>query len=347
MVALRLSELLAKRGIEAHYFSYAKPFALNNQLENWKFHQVKRTSYPLFKDVGPPYSIALANLIAKKVNQNGISIINSHYGLPHSVSAYLAKQIVKFSSIVSLHGSDVYLTGNSDDYKEIFALSLKNSEEIIAVSNFLAQLAKKHFDLHKKPKVIYNGIDTDLFTPSNEERRKSIVHASNFREIKRVPFLIDIFSRISADFPDWELILIGDGPERVECMKQVRLLNLKDRVKFLGTIINIPEAFSNAGIVAVPSEQESFGLTIAEGMSSEAAIWASDVGGIPEVCIDGKNGLLFNSNDKEEAEDKLRELISNSSLRIKLGKAGRERIKEKFSVNKILEEYIGVYNKFG
>jgi len=345
MVATRLASELARRGHQVHFLSYSRPYAFTEDQKYMHIHQVPKDTYALFQDIGNLYTIKLANSIAKIMKDYDINIFNSHYGIPHSTSAFLAKQITPFESVTTLHGSDTHLLGKADAFNALMRVSLESDYTVTAVSNFLANLAFQVFHLSKRPTVIYDWIDTKEFAPGPEEREKVIIHASNFRKIKRIPYLIDLFAKVASDFPEWKLRLIGDGPERQMCYRKALLLNLGDRIDFIDPIREIPQAFQNAAILVATSEMESFGLTLGEAMSTETPVITSDVGGTSEVCVDGKTGYLFQPNDMDEAVGKLRKLMEDEDLRRKFGKAGRQRIIEKFSVDHIVNQYLDLYKK--
>jgi L-malate glycosyltransferase len=339
MVATRLAMELSNRGHDIHYISYKKPFGLVKHQPNLTLHEVKVSNYSLFREIGSLYTINLSNFIKKVVQEQNLSIVNSHYGIPHAVSCYLAKQMIDFKSIVSLHGSDVHLFGDDEAFHDIMSHVLQNTDMLTTVSDYLADLSYKTFKLKTKPLVIYDFIDTNEFKPLGIEREKVIVHASNFRDIKRVPFLVNIFAKIAKDFPDWKLKLIGDGPDRITVARQVREYGIRDQVIFVDPHMDIPREFAEASILATPSKIESFGLTIGEGMACETPIWATNTGGIPEVCVDGETGFLFDPNDYEQAEEKLRHLMSDEHLRVEMGRKGRQFIKAKFDIKKIVDQY--------
>lgn len=344
MLATRLAIELAKRDHDVHYISYKRPFGLIADIEHITLHQVPLGSYSLFSEIGNLYTINLANFIAKVVKQESIEVVNSHYAIPHAVSGYLASQLVKFKSVVTLHGSDTHLLGQQEAFRDVVGLALRNSEELTAVSHYLADLSVETFQLPTKPHVIYDFIDIDEFRPGPEHRPNVIVHASNFREIKRVPFLVETFGRVAQDHPDWRLRLIGDGPDRIKCLRLARQLKIRNQIDFVEPHMNIPHDFANAAILACPSRVESFGLTIGEGMSCETPIWASTGGGIPEVCVDGETGELFDPEDNDEAEEDLRRLMDDENRRRRMGKKAREVVSEKFSMKQIVTEYERTFN---
>lgn len=346
MLATRLAIELAREH-EVHFITYQRPFLLREQ-NTIHLHLVAMESYALFNAVGNLYTIQLANTIVDIVAQYKIELLHAHYAIPHVVSVQLAQQIlqkqgIQLKSVVTLHGSDVHLLGKSPVFNTIVKHALMNTDRVTAVSHFLSELAVSTYDLQPPPTVVYNFIDTDKFQPKMSERTMCIVHASNFRKIKRVGFLLRIFARVVADFPEWTVKLLGDGPERVQMRKLARSLRIEEKIVFGGITTNIPEEFASASILAAPSLVESFGLTICEAMATSTPVWATRAGGIPEACPENVAGLLFAVDDEIEAEEQLRKLMKNETLRHKLGKNGRAYVKTHFSIAKIVPQYVEIY----
>ncbi len=349
MVATRLGLELANRSdYELHMLFYKKPFLLENQEnlpENLIFHEIERSGYALFRDIGSPFTIHSASSMAKVVKSEQIDIIHSHYAIPHAVSAYLAKQINPVKTVVTTHGSDTHTLGKHNSYQPTISLALKKSDMVISVSKFLARETETVFGLENNSvRVIYDFINTDIFNPIDFNNKElSIIQASNFRSVKRIPLLIKIFSKIHEEFPDWKLKLVGDGPELTTSVRITRELNMQHQVEFLGVRADIPNLFSKSSILISGSEVESFGLTIAEAMACGTPIIAPRVGGIPEVVDDNVTGLLYDSSDMADAVDKLSKMMSNTELRKQMGIKSRDKINREFSVQKIVSQYDDLY----
>lgn len=345
-IATRLGIELANKGHNVHFLFYKKPFFLKDfdKLDNITFHLVEQPSYALFKDIGAPYTIQASAKIAEIVRQYKIDIMHSHYAIPHAVVSYLAKKMSGIRNLVTTHGSDAHTLGKDPSYNETLQLALHDMNGVTSVSNFLARETEEVFNLkNNSVKTVYDFINTSEFYPMSEERELSIMHASNFRSVKQVPFMIEIFSELANDYPSWKLDLVGNGPDWSVCHRIAREFKIKNRVNFLGTRKDIPKLLSKASILASTSKIESFGLTIAEAMATETAVWASNVGGIPEVCEHEKTGLLFDPTSKSDAVEKLAKLMSSEQLRQTLGRKGRQVVKEKFSTEKIIAEYEDIY----
>jgi N-acetyl-alpha-D-glucosaminyl L-malate synthase BshA len=346
LIATRLGLQLAENGHEIHFLFYKRPFLLGDRdtNENITFHSIDRPSYALFGEIGAPFTIQSAAKIAQVTRSEKIDILHSHYAIPHAVSSYLASNSVPLKTIVTTHGSDAHTLGHDPSYNEMIGLALQNTTCVTSVSKFLARETETVFNLASDSvKVIYDFVDTQEFKPESENRSLNIVQASNFRPVKQVPLLVEIFAKVVDSFPSWNLNLIGNGPEWPLCVRKVRELKIKDNVNFLGVQTNIPKLFSEASILASSSKVESFGLTIAEGMACETPIWAPNAGGIPELCVHGENGYLYNQDDISDAVEKLSKLMENEDRRRKFGQNGRKRINKYFSTKIIVKQFENLY----
>jgi N-acetyl-alpha-D-glucosaminyl L-malate synthase BshA len=346
LIATRLGIELANRGHDIHFLFYKKPFFLKDfdKLDNITFHLVERPSYALFKDIGAPYTIQAAAKISQLVKEHNINILHSHYAIPHAVVAYLVKKMNSINTVVTTHGSDVHSLGRDPSYNETIKLALEDSNCVTSVSEYLSRDTENVFNLpNGSVQTIYDFVNTNEFYPTGENREKNIIHASNFRPVKQVPLMIQIFAELVDDFPDWKLDLVGTGPDWPICQREARRLKISDNVRFLGVRKDIPDLMSKAAILGSTSRIESFGITIAEAMACETPIWASSVGGVPEVCENEVAGLLFDPMSKDDATEKLARLMSDDKLRNQLGRTGRKIVEEKFSTNKIVKQYEQIY----
>ncbi len=349
MFASYLARELANRGHRITILSYEVPvFFKYGVTEKIKIATFPLRNYPLFRDTGPPYSMLLASSLAKIARKYEPDVIHYHYGIHHVTTAFLFKQLASTAQVLTLHGSDVHTLGKDWYLNEPLTKLLPSIDKLTSVSNFLSNLAQEVFGLSERPQTIHNFVDPELFSPEKGSNTSNndkivIVHASNFREVKNPTFLVKIFATIGKEYPEAELWMVGDGPLRRECYTIAKKNKILDQVRFLGVRRNINEILATADIVAVPSKIESFGLVAAEAMSSETPVWASAVGGVPEVVRHYKDGLLFENFNLRIAREHLCTLIEDSSLRRRLGKNGRKRVLECFSPDTIVPKYEALY----
>ena len=354
VVATELAKGLAQRGHKVHMISYARPARLDSFQTNITYHEVDLSTYPLFEF--PPYDLALANLMVNLIQFEKIEVMHVHYAIPHATSAYLAKQILaekapNVSVITTLHGTDITLIGSDPSYKQVVDFSINQSDGVTAVSEYLKDETYRLFNIKKEIKVIPNFIDLDRFKKSDKnhfkkaicpDNEKVVVHVSNFREVKRVPVVVEVFNKIVKAGISAKLLMVGDGPDRIKAEQRCRELEICDQVRFLGKQDQVEEVLSIADLFLIPSGSETFGLAALEAMSCSVPVISSDVGGLPEVNIHGETGYLCGLDDIECMAEYGIQLLTDEKLHSKMAAAARKRA-ELFELNNIVAEYENFY----
>ncbi|MBN2414095.1 N-acetyl-alpha-D-glucosaminyl L-malate synthase BshA [candidate division KSB1 bacterium] len=353
VVATELGVNLAKRGHEIHFISYSSPFRLQGFQQNVYYHEVNVSAYPLFKY--PPYDLSLATKIIEIVREYELDIVHAHYAIPHAISAYLAKQILHGKgpkTITTLHGTDITLVGKDASFYEAVKFSIENSDGVTAVSKYLTDRTQKEFSIKNSIKTIYNFVDTNKFNgivsncdtrqfkPNNE---KLLIHASNFRKVKRLTDVINIFANVQKVVPS-RLLLIGEGPERQAAHDLAVELGVHKDVLFLGTQDYIENLLGCADVFLLPSSEESFGLAALEAMSSETPVVGSNAGGIPEVVDHNINGFLHDVGDVKSMADSVIDLLTNDGMLNDFKKEARKAAVEKFDSHIVVPEYEKYYH---
>jgi N-acetyl-alpha-D-glucosaminyl L-malate synthase BshA len=354
VVATEIGKELAGRGHEIHFISYAIPIKLNDTSERIHFHEVEMLNYPLFEH--PPYTLALATKMADVAINQELDLLHVHYAIPHSVSAYLAKEMLsptKLPVITTLHGTDITLVGNDRSYLPITKFSIEKSDGVTAVSRYLRDLTYREFDINRSIEMIPNFVNCDIFRRSDNNGGKQkyaprgekiLVHVSNFRPVKRVNDVVEIFDRVQKKVSS-RLLMVGDGPDRSNAEWLVRSKQLGCQVTFLGKQDSIADILSLSDLMLLPSEIESFGLVALEAMACEVPIIASKVGGIPEVVRDGEDGFLARPGDVETMAAKAIEVLSDDRKRTAMGATAREQAHENFCAYKIIALYEAFYER--
>ena len=353
VVATELGLALARGGDDVHFISYAMPSRLNVLHERVRFHEVIVANYPLF-DPYPPYTLALATKMAEVAAYEKLDILHVHYAIPHAISAQLAKQILgdKLKFVTTLHGTDITLVGRDPSYLPITKFGIEVSDGVTAVSHWLRDETTKNFSTSKEIEVIPNFVDPQrfqrhkssfcsMFTAAGE---KMLCHVSNFRPVKRVMDVLEVFARVNASVPS-RMIMIGDGPDRSRAESFCRERNLRDRVFFLGNVPNVEEVVGASDLFLLPSEAESFGMAALEALASEVPVIGTRSGGLPEVVVDGETGYLLPVGDVESMAARAIEIVSDEPLRRKMGALGREMVIEKFDENRIVPHYRAFYER--
>lgn len=353
VVATELGEYLADRGHEVHFISYERPFRMRGFHGNLYLHEVEVFDYPLFKF--PPYSIALTGTIAEVVRTHNLDIIHAHYAIPHAVSAYLAKQMLREQGVpivTTLHGTDITILGNDRQFFEVTKFCLEESDGVTAVSESLSRETRELFGINHV-EAIYNFIDPEVYKREahpccrglcTNPGDRIIVHTSNFRPVKRVLDVVKIFAGINREVSS-QLMLIGDGPDRLAAQHLAQQLGVGHRVHFLGKQEGVVELLSKADLFLLPSEKESFGLAALEAMACEVPVIATITGGVPEVVLDGVTGYLAPIGDVEAMTAMAVNLLQDRELHGRMALAARERAAGEFHVDKIVAQYEDYYRR--
>jgi N-acetyl-alpha-D-glucosaminyl L-malate synthase BshA len=354
VVATELGIELAARGHEVHFITYAQPFRLAGFTERIFYHEVEVPSYPLFEH--PPYNLALAVEIENVVEQHGLDLLHAHYAVPHATSAWIARELLarpEFRIITTLHGTDITLVGQDPSFRSLTEFSIRKSDGITAVSEYLKRETVRHFEIPaERIRVLPNFVDLEKYRRDalpchrsrlSREGEKIITHISNFRAVKRVEDVIHIFAHISRRLPA-RLLLVGDGPERGRVQHVAEEEQVLDHVLFLGKQISVVELLSCSDLFLLPSEQEAFGLVALEAMSCGVPVVATRTGGIPEVVTHGESGYLAPVGDVEAmAEFGIGLLLDQDRWR-EASRAAR-RDAERFSAERVVSQYEEYYRE--
>lgn len=354
VVATELGKALAKEGHRVHFITYSQPTRLDFLNENLFYHEVDFRSYPLFEY--PPYELALASKMVSVVKNEKLDLLHVHYAIPHASAAYMAKQILKTEGIIipvvtTLHGTDITLVGKDASYEPVVTFSINQSDGVTAVSEDLRRETYEHFKITQEIDVIPNFIDLEKFKKQKKDHFKKaicpqgeslVVHTSNFRRVKRIGDVIDVFANIHKDIPA-KLLMIGDGPERAKAETQAKELGIEADVRFLGKLEAIEEVLSVADLFLMPSEKESFGLAALEAMACEVPLISSNAGGLPELNVQGVTGFMSEVGDVEDMSRKALFVLDKRNLPT-FKENALKRARE-FDIANILPLYERVYER--
>ncbi len=359
VVATELGLELARRNHEVHFISYSQPIRLTGPEPNIHYHEVEVSRYPLFDF--PPYDLALATRMAEVSQLYELDLLHVHYAIPHSVSAMLAKQMLaatpprrKLPFVTTLHGTDITLVGLDRSYLPITRFSIEQSDGVTAISQYLRDRTLKVFDIKNHIEVIPNFVNCDDYIrkPEWQEHRREyaadheriLVHLSNFRPVKRLVDVVEIFDRVHKKLPS-KLLLIGDGPDRSQAEWLAVQKGIHEHVLFLGKQDHVQEKLAISDVMLLPSELESFGLAALEAMACEVVPIATRVGGLPEVVEHGVTGYLADVGDVETMSRYAIDLLSDESRLREMGKRAREGARARFCANKIIPLYEDFYRQ--
>lgn len=356
VLATELGKALAQKGHQVHFITYQQPVRLGAFTPNIWYHEVQVPTYPLFDY--PPYETALASAMVDVIKNNNLDLLHVHYAIPHASAAYMAKQILKKEGknipvITTLHGTDITLVGRDKTYAPVVTFSINESDAITAVSDNLRDETYKHFKIEKEIEVIKNFVDVSRFNRKPIDAFKKmiapngervIMHASNFRKLKRIPDVIKIFKEVNEKIPS-RLMLVGDGPERPAAEDLCRELNLFDEVRFVGKQEQMEDILAIADLFLLPSEYESFGLAALEAMAAGVPVVTTNAGGLKEINIPGETGYMGDVGDvKAMGQQSIKILRDNTVLRQFKERAAKHAMK--YDISNIIPLYENLYEKF-
>ena len=351
VLATELGIELSRKGHEIHFITYNQPVKLELFSSKVHFHEVEVPNYPLFHY--PPYELALSSRLVGIVKKYKINILHVHYAIPHAYAALMAKQMldsigIKIPVVTTLHGTDITLVGSNPSYKTAVEFSINNSDYVTAVSESLKKDTLSLFEIKKDIEVIPNFVNLEKYNSTTSKtnllnnKHKIITHVSNFRKVKRIIDVIDVFDGIQKEIPA-KLLMIGDGPEKNKAEKKAKRLGIKDKVIFFGKSNETNKILSFTDLFLLPSEIESFGLSALEAMAAKVPVISSNTGGIPEVNINNFSGRLSDVGDIEKMINDAIDILSDKNLHKTFKMNARKRA-EDFDINKIVPKYEKVYN---
>ncbi|GAB4323534.1 MAG: N-acetyl-alpha-D-glucosaminyl L-malate synthase BshA [Candidatus Zixiibacteriota bacterium] len=352
ILATELGAKLAERGHEIHFISHALPFRLDRFDVDLYFHEVETPSYPLFKY--PPYTLSLASKMIEVTRQFELDILHVHYAIPHATAAYLARQSMSPGgpkTLCTLHGTDITLVGTDRSFYEVTRFSIDAVDGVTAVSEYLKNKTISEFGTRRPITVIRNFVDTTRFYPRPAklcrakfapDGEKVVAHLSNFRPVKNVIGVVQMFAQLRRRMPA-KLLLIGDGPQTSEAYALAQALGVQTDVKFLGNRDDVDEILCAADAFLLPSHYEAFGLAALEAMACGVPVVASRVGGVPELITDGVTGFLVGPDEYEAGGERLYQILSDDSVATAIRDAGLKAVTDNFTAEAVVPLYEDEY----
>lgn len=354
VVATELGMALARKGHEIHFITYSQPVRLALLEKNIYYHEVDVPEYPLFKH--QPYDLALSSKLVDTIKAYQIELLHVHYAIPHAYAGYMAKKMLKeegifIPMITTLHGTDITLVGSHPFYRTAVTFSINKSDRVTAVSQSLRDITYAMFDIKKEIEVIPNFIDIQRYVEKAKEPcdrtlmalQTEIIftHVSNFRAVKRVEDVVEVFARVNERQPS-VLIMVGEGPERIKAERLAKQKGVYNKVKFLGNSVEIDKVLCMSDIFLLPSSEESFGLAALEAMANKTAVISSNAGGLPEVNIHGKTGYVCEVGDVEQMSAYALNLAQDEEL-LRSMKANALESAKRFDLPEIVPIYERLY----
>ena len=355
VLATELGLELSRKGHEIHFITYSQPVRLELLSSNVHFHEVNVPEYRLFHY--QPYELALSSKLVDMVKVHKIDVLHVHYAIPHAYAAYMAKKMLHEEGIdvpivTTLHGTDITLVGSHPFYKTAVTFSINKSDAVTSVSQNLKEDTQRLFNTKKEIKVVPNFIDIDKYKNTYKDcdrdllalpEERVITHVSNFRPVKRIADVIEIFYRIQKELPA-KLMMVGEGPERKEAELLCETYKIEDKVVFLGNSSEVDKILCFSDLFLLPSQTESFGLAALEAMASGVPVISSNSGGIPEVNIQGVSGFLSPVGAIDEMAQNALKILKDDTV-LNTFKKGAQATATKFDIHKIVPFYEAIYEE--
>ncbi|MFN2437850.1 MAG: N-acetyl-alpha-D-glucosaminyl L-malate synthase BshA [Chitinophagaceae bacterium] len=354
VLATELGKALAQKGHQVHFITYQQPVRLSGFIPNIFYHEVQVPTYPLFDY--PPYETALASTMVDVIKNNKLQLLHVHYAIPHASAAFMARSILEKEGITvpvitTLHGTDITLVGKDKTYAPVVAFSINQSDAITAVSQNLRDETYRTFKIEKEIAVIHNFVDVARFNRKPIDAFKKVIapegervllHASNFRKIKRVQDVVKIFDNVLKEIPA-KLLFVGDGPERATAEGLARDLGICDEIRFVGKQEQMEDILAIADLFLLTSEYESFGLAALEAMAAGVPVVSTNAGGLGEIMIDAETGYMGNVGDVATMSQQAISILKDDN-RLQEFKLAAAKHAHKFDIKNIIPLYEKLYD---
>jgi len=288
---------------------------------------------------------------------HGLDLLHCHYAIPHATSAWIAKEMLRptrpdIRVVTTLHGTDITIVGQDPSFRPITKFSIEKSDGLTAVSRFLQTETLTTFGCTAcRIEVIPNFVDPEIYDRSRytsilDEQVSSdtrvLMHVSNFRRVKRVLDVVRVFARVAKELPA-VLVMVGDGPDRVDAEAGVRELGVQEKVFFLGKIDTVAPLLAGADLFLLPSDSESFGLSALEALASGVPVIGTKAGGLPEVVRDNETGFLCPVGDIDGMASSALQVLRDRDRWNAMSTLGAQDARERFSLDAIVGEYEAFY----
>jgi len=352
ILATELGHRLADQGHEVYLISERPPFRLRDDHPRIHFCESTPVEFPLF--TSPDHTLPLATRIAEVCASHRIDLIHAHYAIPHTAAAWIAKELIGQAAppiITTLHGTDIIYLGARAEYRPLLQHVLMASDLVTCVSKNLKERTEQLFDLDREIEVIPNFFEPKAVTKSRKEIRDSLgigegvlaVHASNLRSIKRIDLMLEAFEKAAPQCDANLLILAGADPSRIR--PEIEKRDLQERIHIVDDVYQVDNYYAAADFTLYTSEYESFCLGILEGMRHGLPSASFDVGGIPEVVVDGETGFLVPFGEVRKLSEAIVTLANDSVRRKRMGAQARDRAESHFSADKVVGSYLAAYQR--
>ncbi len=280
------------------------------------------------------------------------SVVHVHWPLPF---ALLALPFRRVPLLYTFHGSDLAFLVQSPGVRRLFTPLLRRAWRITVNSRFTQQRLLQHFSHLPPVEVLPMPPAMDIPPPEQWPRREPyrILFVGRFIQLKGGDVLLRAFSQVLQQIPEARLVMIGSGPMESEWKALAQELGIAPRVAFQGSVPpeRLAQEYPRAAVVVVPSFQiatgqtEALGVVAIEAQAFATPVVASRTGGLPEVVLHERTGLLVPERDPEALAQALIRLLRNPELRHTLGQQARRHYLRHFSTESVGRRLADLYHR--
>lgn len=292
----------------------------------------------------------LAALFAREMQTLGIEHIHAHWATHPTLGAFIINRLTGIPYSFTAHAHDIYVErAMLDDKLEAAAFSVTISEYN---RSFLRELYGER--VAERVEIVHCGIDTDVFQPRQPREADGlfrIVCVASLEEKKGHPYLIDACAQFKAHGVDFRCTLIGEGEDRPKIEEQIDRLGLSEQVILTGRQPRqrVRELLAEADVMVLPSivtnkgKKEGIPVALMEALATELPVIATKISGIPELIVDGETGMLVPERDAISMADALIQLQEHPELGTQLGKQGRQKVLDEFSLTQNAQQLYDLF----
>jgi glycosyltransferase involved in cell wall biosynthesis len=275
-----------------------------------------------------------AGILAKQIQQQQIQHLHNHLATSSGTVAMLAAELGDFTFSFTLHGPYIFF----EPYRWRLDEKIGRSRFVCCISHYcrsqgMVFAASEHW---KRMHIIHCGIDPELFTPvSHQGKGHRLLFVGRLAAVKGLPILLESLAKLTPQYPDLELTVVGDGPDRAALEQQTADLGLTDRVKYVGyqSQTEVRQHLQQTDVFVMASFAEGVPVVLMEAMAAGVPVVATQIAGVSELVEHEVNGFLVPAGDAVSLSDRIGELIDDASLRSRFGTAGRAKVTQEFNIH--------------